>query len=103
MNTPEISEKLFQTWVLDHAQVLMKGSRQLDDLVLLYGAAFHDGWFQALNRAEPSCKTVENTAQSSDSQLLEFESKRPCTRPPARQNQIIVADRVLSYSLIPEI
>jgi hypothetical protein len=85
MSDPKINDRLFQTWVLDHSQVLMNGSRRLDDLVLLYGSAFHDGWFQALGRVEPAGKPPEDIVQSADSQLLEFESKRPTSRLPVHR------------------
>ena len=52
MSEPRIDEQLFQTWVPNQAQGLLSGSGRLDDLVLLCGSPFHDGWLQALSPGE---------------------------------------------------
>jgi hypothetical protein len=82
MNKPSVSEKLFETWIQNHRDILAKGSQQVDDMVVLYGTAFHDGWFQALSYAQSIRKSVADRAQSPAPKVV---SPRSETRPAANQ------------------
>jgi hypothetical protein len=54
MTQPQINEKNFQAWLLNHASTLMFGTSQIDAVRLLYSDAFAHGWYGALELAEKS-------------------------------------------------
>ncbi len=52
MNEPAINEGKFQEWLQAHLDILMSGNSKIVDVRMLYGDAFADGWYAALQYAE---------------------------------------------------
>jgi hypothetical protein len=70
MIEPQISDELFQRWLLNHIHILMKRPGKMKDVRLIYGSAFNDGWCAALRCLETNGNSVENTVQVSARQLF---------------------------------
>ena len=73
MSEPQTSDDLFQTWLVNHINLLMRRPGKWEDVLQLYGTAFNDGWNQALIHADRNRSSVENPAQIPVPQIIQFE------------------------------
>ncbi len=93
MSEPQISDELFQTWLIKHINLLMRRPGKWEDVRQLYGTAFIDGWSQALIHANRNQPSAESPAQMPFPQRLEFEpAKDPTSIYGKRSDPILVTD-----------